>query len=88
MMNDMKYGMDVPVEKDKGITIANSVQEANKILRDMDTELTDMIGTILGQESTDTERRSPSCLHEEAAMVAGLAYDCLLKVKRIKEGLI
>ena len=87
-MKEMQCTMDIPIEKDRCVTLANSIQETNKILRDMDAELTDMIGTILGQESTDTERRSPSCLHEEAAMVAGLAYDCLLKVKRIKEGLI
>lgn len=87
-MNELKYAMDEPVERDRGVTLANCIQEANKILRDMDAELTDMGNILLGQTAVENDKKNPCCLHEEASFVAGLAYDCLHKLKHIKERLI
>jgi hypothetical protein len=86
VLNDMM--MEAPVEKDKGITIANCLQETNKILREIEVELGDIGSTIFGQAAVENDRKSPQCLQEEAAYSAGLAYDCLNRLKRIKEGLI
>ena len=87
-MNELKYAMDEPVERDRGVTIANCLQETNKILREIEVELGDIGSTIFGQAAVENDRKSPQCLQEEAAYSAGLAYDCLNRLKRIKEGLI
>lgn len=84
----LKDSMDIPVERDKGVTITNCIQETNKILREIEVELDDMEGMVLGPASGENDRKSPQCLRDEAAYAAGLAYDLLLKLKRIKAGLI
>lgn len=76
-------------ENEKRNTISGALQEANKILNEIDCILSEMEAFILGNVNNDDgTRKSAQNLHEEAMFITALSYNCLQKLSRIKEGLI
>ena len=87
-ISDMKYEEPV-LECQKTVTVAGALQEANKILGDMGAMLAELEHVTTGSPSTDDgTRKTAQCLQEEATFLTGMAYECLCKVRRIKEALV
>lgn len=70
-------------------TVKDALQETRKIMCEMEKLLEDIEGNLHGnrQETVMTDRE-PQNLLDEARCIAGLSYDLLNKVRRIKETLI
>ena len=73
---------------DKGFSVKDALQEANKILREISTVLTDLENNVTGKGTNTDTPKTPECLADEARFVTGMAYDCLQRVNRIKEALL
>ena len=74
---------------DKGFSVKDALQEANKIVSDMNATLIDLEINLIGKKVDPlSPAKTPDCLAEEARLLTGMAYDCLQRVNRIKEALL
>ena len=69
------------------VTFASAIIEARKILSELNAVLSQTQENIIGEHSKEEVAKEPKCLLDEAQSITGLAYDCLLKAKRIKDAL-
>ena len=75
-------------EPKKDVSIKDALQEANKILNEVDAMLNDIEVNVVGKRGAGDQATVAECLHDEAKQITGMAYECLCKVKRIKDVLI
>lgn len=69
-------------------TIQMSINETNKILREMNCLLQEFASIINGSKQEDKTPRDASSLWEEARMLPALAYENLQKLIEIKGSII
>jgi hypothetical protein len=89
----MRDYRDEPVlnceDGNKEVSVKDALQEARKIMCEMDSMLSDIEANLYGknQESVMTDR-DPQNLLDEAKCIAGFSYDLMSRIKRIKDVLI
>ena len=77
-----------PMEEVRNASIKMDIQEAYKILMEMDAMLSEFESIVCGHDPHDEKRKDACCLCDEARMVTGLAYENLQKILRIKNCVI
>ena len=69
-------------------SIRNDIQEAKKVLMEMQASLGDFEAIVTGQRDEGDKPKEANCICDDARIVAGLAYYCLQRVNRIKESIV
>ena len=76
-----------PIETGK-TSLQMIIQETNKIVCEMNATLTDFESIVTGSHSKEEQKMDVCCLYDEARMMAAIAYECLQKLKRIRNRVI
>lgn len=69
-------------------SIKNDIQEAKKVLMEMQAILCDFEAIVIGQRDEGDKPKEANCICDDARIVAGLAYTCLQRVNRIRESIV